>query len=297
MQIGGQRGGREPREQTGSTDPGATTPPWVSAVTAAAASAATAASVVVQETRSARNQIDGRKRRWDEHKKARREAFVDGAVTAIRREGPDIGLEAIAAELEVSKTVLYRHFADKADLVQAILTKIAETVLLPPLLHELTAQRDDYDQARALLAAYVHSIADEPSLYGYVFANSASGGENVVATTERVIAEALASLVGDRLRAKGMDSGGALPWSYGVVGMVQLATHWWVDNRTMSADALIDYLTMLAWGGLEGIRAAEGSPAKFVVSPAPENGLRLLATPLEDSQVELRRTDDRGDRA
>ncbi|WP_460865035.1 TetR/AcrR family transcriptional regulator [Rhodococcus aerolatus] len=265
-------------------DPGAVTPPWVSAVTSAAASAATAASAVVNETRAARNQIDGRKRRWDEHKRARREEFVDGAITAIRREGPGIGLEAFAGELKVSKTVLYRHFADKNDLVEAILTKIAETVLLPPLLTELAAQRDDYAQARALLGAYVHSIAEEPALYGFVFANGASGGQQVVATTERVVAEALASLVGDRLRSEGMDSGGALPWAYGVVGMVQLATHWWVDNRTMSAEALIDYLTMLAWGGLSGIVAAEGSPAKFDPTPSSDNGLQLLGTPLEDGQ-------------
>jgi AcrR family transcriptional regulator len=244
-------------------------------------SAAATAAAVVNETRSARGAIDGRKKRWDEHKKARREEFVDAAIGAIRREGPNIGMETVAAELQVSKTVLYRHFTDKSDLIGAILTKIAQTVLLPPLLAELEQVRDDFDQARGVIGAYVNSIAAEPSLYSFVFAHNQEVGdqESVVATTERVVAEALSALVGDRLRTMGMDSGGAQPWAYGVVGMVQLATHWWVDNRTMSAEALVDYLTMLVWGGLEGIIKAEGSPVKFAPPARPAPSLRLLGQP------------------
>ncbi len=247
---------------------------WVSAVSTAAATAA----AVVNETRSAKASIDGRKKRWDEHKRARREEFVDGALIAIRRGGPGVGMDAIAAQLEVSKTVLYRHFADKNDLVGAVLTKIAQSVLLPPLLAELGVQRDDYDQVHALIKAYVTSIAGEPELYGYVFAQNQEA-DSVVATTERVVAEALAAVVGDRLRSMGMDSGGAHPWAYGVVGMVQLATHWWVDNRTMSAEALVDYLTMLVWGGLEGVLQAHGSPAKFTRRDRTPSDQRLLGAP------------------
>lgn len=269
-------------ERTGK--PSAPRPPvpatWVKTMTSAAATAA----AVVDEARSARVAIDGRKKRWDAHKRARREEFVDGALAAIRRNGPQIGMEDIAAELRVSKTVLYRHFTDKSDLIDAILTRIAETVALPPLLAELSQERADYDQARALISAYVHSVAAEPALYGYVFTHNkeVGGAESVVATTERVIAEALSALVGDRLRTMGMDSGGAQPWAYGVVGMVQLATHWWLDNRTMSSEALVDYLSMLVWGGLEGVLGAEGSPAKFVAAAAPDPARRLLGGPMGD---------------
>ena len=257
--------------------PSGATPTWVSAMSTAAATAA----AVVNETRSAKATIDGRKKRWDEHKRARREEFIDGAIVAIRREGPGVGMDAIAAQLEVSKTVLYRHFTDKSDLVGAILTKIAQSVLLPPLLAELGEQREDFAQVRALINAYVTSIAAEPALYGYVFAHNqdVDDGHNVVATTERVVAEALSAVVGDQLRTMGMDSGGAHPWSYGAVGMVQLATHWWVDNRTMSAEALVDYLTMQVWGGLEGVLGAQGSPAKFVPNDRTPSDQRLLGAP------------------
>ncbi len=242
--------------------------------------------------------VDGRKKRWDEHKRARREEFIDAALVAIRREGPAIGMEAVAAELEVSKTVLYRHFTDKRDLVGAILTRIATTVLLPAITTELQVEREDVEQTRALIRAYVRSVADEPALYSFVFAHNheVGAGHEVVATTERMVAEALASLIGDRLRAMRMDSGGAEVWAYGVIGTVQLATHWWIDHRTMSTEALVDYLTMLAWGGLDGVLRAGGSPTAFARREDDEPGLRLLgglavAGNTPDAAVEGERTD------
>ena len=240
---------------------------------------------------------DGRKRRWDEHKRARREEFVDAALVAIRRGGPSIGMEAIAAELEVSKTVLYRHFTDKSDLIGAILTRVAATVLLPAIITELQVEREDVDQARAVIRAYVESVANEPALYAFVFAhnNEVGDSDEVVATTERIVAEALASLIGDRLRAMRMDSGGAEVWAYGVIGMVQLATHWWIDHRTMSTEALVDYLTMLAWGGLDGVLRAGGSPTMFAKRDEAEPGLRLLGGMAVAGNTPVERTTAAGD--
>ncbi|WP_454557272.1 hypothetical protein, partial [Salmonella enterica] len=38
---------------------------------------------------------DGRKRRWREHKIARREELVDGTIAAIRARGREIGMDEI----------------------------------------------------------------------------------------------------------------------------------------------------------------------------------------------------------
>ena len=43
---------------------------------------------------------------------------------------------------------------------------------------------------------------------------------------------------------------GAMTWAYGVVGMVQLASHWWSVARTVPAPQLVEQLTALADGGL-----------------------------------------------
>jgi hypothetical protein len=72
-----------------------------------------------------------------------------------------------------------------------------------------------------------------------------------------LIARQVAQVVGERLRAAGRDSGPALAWAYGIVGLVHQAGDWWVDDQTMSRDALVGYLVTLLWDGLGATR--EGS--------------------------------------
>lgn len=216
---------------------------------------------------------DGRSRRWEEHRATRRQGLIAAAVAAIRAEGPQAGLDEIAREAGISKTVLYRHFADKADLVDAVMAHVSAEILLPRLQRELVTQRPDHERIRAVIAAYVQVLVDEPELYAFVIANSGQARSgDFVANTERVVAQALATVLGDRLRSLEMDSGGALPWAYGLVGMVQLAAHWWVAERSMSAEALVDYLTMLVVGGFDGVLGAGGAPSRFTAGATPGQG-------------------------
>jgi AcrR family transcriptional regulator len=197
---------------------------------------------------------DGRRRRWEEHKRARRAEFVDAAICAIRAHGSDASLDDIAAEAGVSKSVLYRHFTDKADVFGAVLDRIATDLFLPRVAGELVVGQDDEALLRGAVASYVGLVVQEPQLYRFVFShNSLARGGDFVANMEDTIAQALSVMMADRLREAGADSGGAEPWAYGVVGMVQLAAHRWVDHPTMSAEALVDYLIALAWQGLSGV--------------------------------------------
>jgi AcrR family transcriptional regulator len=195
---------------------------------------------------------DGRRSRWTEHRRARREDLVTAAVEAVRLAGPEFAVEDVARSAGVSKTVIYRYFSDKDELVDAVLGRISEAILLPRLMGELTAERrDDREQLHAVIAAFVSLIEDEPALYRFAYAHAGrSGRADLVAATEREIAEALGVLMGDRLSAAGRSPDAALTWAYGVVGMVQLAAHWWSAARTVPATQLVDQLTDLAHGGL-----------------------------------------------
>ncbi|RBY74566.1 TetR/AcrR family transcriptional regulator [Blastococcus sp. TF02-09] len=195
---------------------------------------------------------DGRRARWTEHRRARREDLVTAAVEAVRLAGPEFAVEDVARSAGVSKTVIYRYFSDKDELVDAVLGRISEAILLPRLLGELAADRGD-DRARlhAVIAAFVSLIEDEPALYRFAYAHAGrSGRADLVAATEREIAEALGVLMGERLTAAGRPADPALTWAYGVVGMVQLAAHWWSATRTVPSAQLVDQLTDLAHGGL-----------------------------------------------
>lgn len=174
------------------------------------------------------------------------------AVEAVRRTGPEFAVDDVARSAGVSKTVIYRYFTDKDELVDAVLERISNAILLPRLLGEIAVEHaDDRASLRAVIAAFVALIEDEPELYRFAYAQAGRAGRaDLVAATEHQIAEALAALMVARLAEAGRPTDGAQTWAYGVVGMVQLAAHWWSTARTVPAAELVDQLTALAHGGL-----------------------------------------------
>ncbi|CAJ1585660.1 TetR/AcrR family transcriptional regulator [[Mycobacterium] wendilense] len=213
--------------------------------------------------------VDGRKRRWHKHKVDRRNELVDGTLEAIRSRGRDVSMDEIAAEIGVSKTVLYRYFVDKNDLTTAVMMRFAQTTLIPNMAAALSSDLDGYDLVREIIRVYVETVAAEPEIYPFVFANSSASKSKVIADSERIIAGMLAVMFRRRMQRVGMNTKGVEPWAYMIVGGVQLATHSWMSHRRMSSDELIDYLTMLAWNALCGIVEVGGSLERFNAMPHP----------------------------
>ena len=206
---------------------------------------------------------DGRKRRWHQHKVERRTELVDGALEAIRQRGRDVSMDEIAAEIGVSKTVLYRYFVDKNDLTTAVMMRFAQTTLIPNMAGALSSNLDGFDLTREIIRVYVETVANEPEPYRFVMANSSASKNKVIADSEQIIARMLAVVLRRRMQRAGMDTRGVEPWAYLIVGGVQLSTHSWMSNPRMSSDDLIDYLTMLCWNALCGIVEVGGSLERF----------------------------------
>ncbi|OBI46114.1 TetR family transcriptional regulator [Mycobacterium kyorinense] len=212
---------------------------------------------------------DGRKRRWHQHKVERRNDLIDGTIEAIRRRGRYVSMDEIAGEIGVSKTVLYRYFVDKNDLTTAVMMRFAQITLIPNMTAALSSNLDGFDLTREIIRVYVETVAAEPEPYRFVMANSSASKSKVIADSERIIARMLAVMLRRRMLPAGMDVGGVEPWAYMIVGGVQLATHSWLLDPRMSADELIDYLTMLSWNALCGIVEVGGSLEKFRGQPHP----------------------------
>jgi AcrR family transcriptional regulator len=224
---------------------------------------------VAQQTPPRTAKTDGRKRRWHQHKVERRTELVDGTLDAIRKRGREVSMDEIAAEIGVSKTVLYRYFVDKNDLTTAVMMRFAQTTLIPNMAAALSAHLDGFELTREIIRVYVATVADEPEIYPFVMANSSASRSKVIADSERIIAGMLAVVLRRRMQEAGMDTHGVEPWAYLIVGGVQLATHSWMSHRRMSSDDLIDYLTMLSWNALIGIVEVGGSLEKFNAEPHP----------------------------
>ncbi len=218
---------------------------------------------------------DGRKQRWAAHREARRDELVDAAVAAIRRLGPVTGMDDIAAEAGVTKPVVYRYFADKADLYVAVGQQAAEQ-LMSDVLGAIDSSNGPKTMLTAAVDAYLAQIESSPNLYRFVVTRPhAERGPDLAHDYQSLIAAGVARSMGRALREAGLDSGGAEAWAYGIVGFVRAAGDWWLDRQTMSREDLTDYLVSLLWGGLLPLH----EQAKAGGATGGSSGLRLLGQP------------------
>ncbi|MEQ3551508.1 TetR/AcrR family transcriptional regulator [Pseudonocardia nematodicida] len=196
----------------------------------------------------------------EQRRAQRRAEMVAAAIEAVREHGPGVSVAQIAAAAGITKPVLYRHFADRADLQRAVGEQAAE-MLMERVHPVLAAGAEPVEQVAAVIDAFLHGIEDEPELYRFVVANPAepAPGAEIVSDVRGRIGALLATLIGERVRAAGRDSGGAEVWAHGLVGMVQSAGEWWLERRTMSREALTGYLSALIWDGMAGV-AGVGAP-------------------------------------
>src|SRR4051794_20612891 len=203
---------------------------------------------------------DARRERWREHRAARREEFVEAALKALDEHGPDLAMEDVATAAGVTKPVLYRHFTDKADLFVALGQRGTE-ILFERLIPAINNEEAPVPRIRKSLAAFFSVIEDYPNLYR-LLARRSFGDRPVlddpVREDKEMIAAALTSLLGDYMRRLNLDSGAAEPWAYSIVGMVQTTGEWWLERRSMSRDAVVEYLTTIIWAAIDGFLRQNG---------------------------------------
>ena len=215
---------------------------------------------------------DGRTTRWNEHRQTRRRELVEATLRAIRLHGAGVGMDDVAAVAGTSKTVIYRHFSDRAGLYQAVAEHVDRTILRDlaqavgdesALVTGSTPAGDPRVDPRAVIGAaidsYLRLVERDPEVYRFIVAaplleRSAAG---VAGSTEAMsdhVAERIARLIGAALSARGGEAEAAQVWGPAVVGMVRAAADRWLarggGTSGMSRTSLADHLTDLAWGGL-----------------------------------------------
>jgi AcrR family transcriptional regulator len=197
---------------------------------------------------------DARRDRWTAHREARRREFVDAAVRALERGGPDLLIDEVAAEAGVTKPVLYRYFADKAALVQALGERGTE-LLFARLLPAIASNGPALARIHEAVGAYFAVIDENPNLYWLLArrARAEPGGPDPVQDDKEFIAATLTAVIGDYLRVFGLDSGAAEPWAHGVTGLVQSTGEWWLQRRSMSRAHVVEYTSELIWSALSGV--------------------------------------------
>ena len=193
----------------------------------------------------------------------RRAGLLEAADRAVRRDGPLVSMSAIAAEAGVTKPILYKHFGDKGGLYRAIAESYVRT-LMDRLRATLATSGSPRGRITATIEAYLEFVESEPQMYRFLMHRAVGEhpeAQETVARFVRDVAREVTVILRDELRRFGADTGGAEAWAHGIVGMVQLAGDWWLENRTMSRRRLVAYLDDLLWLGFAGLPPAGERPA------------------------------------
>jgi AcrR family transcriptional regulator len=204
--------------------------------------------------RGQRSRRDRRDSRWDEHRRARREQLVDATIAAVGRHGAGVGMEEIATAAGTSKTVVYRHFADRTELHVAVCARVAAS-LTARLREAIEGTSEPRHMVAAAVEAYLAFLEGDPELYRFVVqAPDRPAESDPIANLSHLVGDQAAALVAVALEQAGRDPAAAPPWGHGLVGLVRSAADWWLQaDRPMPRTELAAHVTDLAWAGLSGV--------------------------------------------
>ncbi len=200
---------------------------------------------------------DARKERWRGHREGRRAEFVDATIRAVGTYGPDVGMDRVAAEAGVTKPVLYRHFTDKADLYLAVGAR-ATDLLMAKVVPALAEDGPIFERIRRAVGCYVTFVDEYRELYRFLIMRPNPTKRDLVQEDKSKIAEVLTELLAAYLRLFRMDPVVAGPSAHGIVGLVQGAVEWWLEQGGMTREQLTDHLTTMIWHGIDGVLRAGG---------------------------------------
>ena len=198
---------------------------------------------------------DRRDSRWDEHRRARPEQLVDATIAAVSRHGAGVGMDEIATAAGTSKTVVYRHFADRTELHVAVCARVA-TSLTGRLREAMGSSSEPRQMVQAAVDTYLAFLEADPEVYRFVVTRSPAGDDasDPISSLSDLVGDQAAAVVAVALTQAGRDPAAAAPWGHGVVGLVRSAADWWLRaERPMLRTELAAHLTDLAWAGLSGV--------------------------------------------
>ncbi len=186
---------------------------------------------------------DGRDSRWVEHREARRRALVEDALRAIRRHGAGVGMDEIAAQAATSKTVIYRHFGDRAGLYAAVVDSVHDFIHhdLEAAL-ELTDPGDLSILARDLADAYLGLVERDPEIYRFVLkAPEADPGGSIDAWggLPELIGDHVSRAIAAHLSRQGQNPACAPTWGHGLVGFIRAAADQWMAAEHREPKAVV----------------------------------------------------------
>jgi AcrR family transcriptional regulator len=195
----------------------------------------------------------GRPPRTEEQRASQRARLIEAAMVAIRKGGPDVSIDDMAAAAGVSKPVLYDEFGGRLGLADAIAVLLAEQLERQVVADLTSGVTFDLELAvRAVVDALVTLIDDEPELYAFLV--------RTIRTSDRgFLDNALVRVIHDRASVVMGTLAPTLPaddlaiLTDGVFGFVFAAVESWKSTKKLEKSEMVRTLTVVIREGFRGL--------------------------------------------
>lgn len=195
-----------------------------------------------------------RRRLAPEARRAQLIAVAEQVFVAHGYQGTAV--EDIAAAAGVTRTLIYKYFADKDEIYLECL-RAARDELDTAVVAAAGGAVSPEDQLRAGLGAYFRFVRDSGSTWDVLFGGGAAvAGRVAEAAAEQRYrtAEVIAGLV--RTAAPHVDDESASAYAHAISGAAEQLAKWWRRHPEVAVDVLVARMMDALWTGLRTI--AEG---------------------------------------
>jgi AcrR family transcriptional regulator len=176
----------------------------------------------------------------------RRVELLDSTLALIRRDGPFVSMDRIAAECGVTKPIIYRYFGDRQGLVREVSCRLV-AMFATEMNHAVTGATTARSHLAATMDAYLAVVERETNLYRFINHHTSIERRDLFG---RLLAEQFTAGFDFWLRGSSTPPEAARTWASALVGILHNASDWWAGEHTMTRAELVGHLMALVWDGL-----------------------------------------------
>ena len=184
-----------------------------------------------------------------------RERVLDAAERAIAQYGAGVSIEAIAREAGVTKPIVYARVGKRTEVSDALAQRLADR-LMEAAAVAIGTRRAGRTQLVAMIRSNLETLAAHRELFLFV----SGGASEEMPQRTLFLASQSAKPMADQIavwrKAAGLDPSVAMAWAYGLVGLLNMASLWWINESDLPAERVAEQLADLLWSGLAGITPA-----------------------------------------
>lgn len=180
-----------------------------------------------------------------------RDLVLDAAERVIRRDGAGVSIDAVALEAGVTKPIVYARVGKRTDLADALAQRLADR-LLEAAEAAIGKRRNIRTRLTAMIRSSLETLADHRELFLFVSGGSSEEMSQRTLFLAEQSATPLAKQLAASRQAEGFDPAVAEVWSYGIVGMLNMVSLWWITHSDLPAEQVADQVAELLLSGLEG---------------------------------------------